>query len=328
MRRKLAATIALALLLGVTAAQEGLPTGAVQEPPMSYTDLDEAHWAADAITRLTALGVVTGYPNGTFGGTRAATRYELAVVAARLLDLLSTSISDLISDPDFQRAIQDAAENNARLVRIEQLMQDAAAVDYVTDLAERLANVEEYLNEQAGEQLFPGLAALEEDRPVAVTDRGPLNDEEVARIVDELEQQIERSRALALAPAYFGVQAGYPLAGGVHFGMRDLFTDNLGARLSVGYSQPPALGMELAVLYGFPAALGRPDLTLYAGGGVLMRIGSGTADLGLELLIGTEYSLPRGPVSLFAELGPAFSVAPTAGDASLVLRLGMNYGLN
>src|SRR5690554_6170573 len=51
---------------GVASAQAGLPTGASQAAPQQFEDLSPDHWAADAIDRLTALGVITGYPNGTF----------------------------------------------------------------------------------------------------------------------------------------------------------------------------------------------------------------------------------------------------------------------
>ncbi len=343
MQRKLMAMIllALAVALGTGTAlaqgglppgatqsappQDGLPTGATQSAPPQFLDLDGNHWAADAITRLTALGVLTGYPNATFGGSRAATRYELAVVTARLLDLLSTSITDLIGDPEFQQAIRDASENNARILRLEQLLNDTADVGYVLDLAERLANVEEYLNAQAGQPLFPGMAALDDMDSAAVGDRDPLSDEEMAMILSELEQQIVRSRSAALPDMYFGVQAGYPVVGGLHFGMRDVFAENFGARVGIGYALPGAFSMELFASYAFPGVFGIPEISLYTGPGVLMRVGS-VAALDLELLLGVEYSLPQGPVSLFAELGPAFTLTPSAGDASLIARLGMNYG--
>lgn len=305
--------------------EAGLPTGASQPAPIDYEDVLEDHWAHDAITRLTALGVLTGYPNGTFGGARAATRYELAVVSARLIDLLSTSISELISDPVFQRAIEDAASNNARLLRLEQLLENTADTDYVWDLAERLARVEEYLNMQAGEQLFPGLSALD-DTGLSVSERDPLTDGEMAEILSELEQRLAQSRAAAMPQHYFGVFAGYPLVGGLHIGMRDLLVDNLGARFGIGYALPGAFAMELAVVYEFEAIFGEPRTSLYVGPGVLTRIGAGVTALDLELIMGLEYSLPDGPVSVFGEFGPGFTMAPEAGNASFIARLGMNYG--
>lgn len=304
--------------------QTGLPTGAHERAPQRYSDVSPDHWAADAINRLTALGVLTGYPGGTFAGGRAATRYELAVVAARLLDLLSSSITQLISDPDFQAAIENAASTSERLDRLERLVDTTADPVRVQELAERLAAVEEHLNAEAGERLFPGLAALD-DLPGAAETGGELTDEQMAEILSRLEQQLLRSQALALPDAYFGVFTGYPVAGGLQVGMRNVFTEHLGARFGIGYALPGAFSMELAAFWEWPAAFGEPAVTLYAGPGVLARVG-GSAALDLELLLGVEYSLPGGPVSIFGEAGPGFTLAPHAGDAGVVARVGMNYG--
>jgi uncharacterized coiled-coil protein SlyX len=43
------------------------------------------HWAYDAVNQLAAQGIFTGYPDGTFGGKRALTRYEFAVAIQRML---------------------------------------------------------------------------------------------------------------------------------------------------------------------------------------------------------------------------------------------------
>ena len=50
-----------------------------------FPDVPEEHWARDAVANLAANGLVEGYPDGTFKGDRAATRYELAMVIARFL---------------------------------------------------------------------------------------------------------------------------------------------------------------------------------------------------------------------------------------------------
>ncbi|MFX8106576.1 S-layer homology domain-containing protein, partial [Acinetobacter baumannii] len=42
-------------------------------------------WAKDAVAALAAKGILEGYPDGTFKGDRAATRYEVAMIVARLL---------------------------------------------------------------------------------------------------------------------------------------------------------------------------------------------------------------------------------------------------
>jgi predicted porin/uncharacterized coiled-coil protein SlyX len=50
-----------------------------------FDDVPQGHWAYDAVTDLAKRGVFTGYPDGTFKGKRALTRYEFAVALQRLL---------------------------------------------------------------------------------------------------------------------------------------------------------------------------------------------------------------------------------------------------
>jgi len=46
------------------------------------------HWAYDAVQELVDQGIIIGYPDGTFKGDRAMTRYEFAAAIARMLDVL------------------------------------------------------------------------------------------------------------------------------------------------------------------------------------------------------------------------------------------------
>lgn len=314
--------LALLLLLAAAFAHAGtdLPTGAHERAPQQYLDLTTDHWAADAIYRLSALGVLTGYPGGTFGGTRAATRYELAVVAARLLDLVSSSLTELVSDPEFRAVIENAARDAERLDRLEELVEGGAD----GGLAGRLRAVEDYLNREAGEQLFPATGAPAGGSRSAAASSG-LTDTEMAEILSQLEQQLLRSRTASEPGTYFGVFTGWPVAGGLQIGMRDVFLEHVNARFGIGYALPGAFSMELAAFYEWPGIFGPSEAALYAGGGILARVGR-TAALDLELLAGVEYALPDGPVSVFGELGPGFTLAPVAGDAGLIVRVGMNYG--
>ncbi|HET8999908.1 MAG TPA: S-layer homology domain-containing protein [bacterium] len=50
-----------------------------------FTDTPANHWAYEALTDLAAKGLIQGYPDGTFKGDRSMTRYEMAMVVARLL---------------------------------------------------------------------------------------------------------------------------------------------------------------------------------------------------------------------------------------------------
>jgi hypothetical protein len=44
------------------------------------------HWAYDAVKQLCEKGVIIGYPDGSFKGDRAMTRYEFAMAISRLIE--------------------------------------------------------------------------------------------------------------------------------------------------------------------------------------------------------------------------------------------------
>lgn len=49
-----------------------------------FSDVPVVHFAYDDVTELAAEGIVDGYGDGTFLGNKKATRYEVAVMVARL----------------------------------------------------------------------------------------------------------------------------------------------------------------------------------------------------------------------------------------------------
>ena len=61
-----------------------------------FSDVPAHHWAYDSITKLAAVGLVEGYPDGTFGGTRTMTRYEAAMVFARALARLEALVESQV----------------------------------------------------------------------------------------------------------------------------------------------------------------------------------------------------------------------------------------
>jgi hypothetical protein len=84
----------------VTAGALGLlPKGlAAQEAPK---DVPITHWAYDAVRELYRLGVLEGYPDGTFKGRQPMTRYEFALAVKRLLDAIreKPEIRELLRGP-------------------------------------------------------------------------------------------------------------------------------------------------------------------------------------------------------------------------------------
>jgi len=57
------------------------------------------HWAYDAVQQLVDKGIIIGYPDGTFKGDRAMTRYEFAMAISRLLDALKSGTKGDKGDP-------------------------------------------------------------------------------------------------------------------------------------------------------------------------------------------------------------------------------------
>lgn len=61
----------------------GVNTGVYAANP--FSDVPAGHWAYDAVNKLAAEGVVEGYPDGTYGGDRLMTRYEMAQIVAKAM---------------------------------------------------------------------------------------------------------------------------------------------------------------------------------------------------------------------------------------------------
>jgi len=53
-----------------------------------FPDVPADHWAYAAVQQLADAGIVQGYPDGTYGGKRAMTRYEFAEAIARLIPMV------------------------------------------------------------------------------------------------------------------------------------------------------------------------------------------------------------------------------------------------
>lgn len=99
-----------------------LATGALAQH--SFPDIPENHWAGEAVDRAADLNIVIGFPDGTFRGNEAFTRYQAALVVSRLLDVIGTNVNAALAltnaDLDALRsAVQeiasDVAAQDARL---------------------------------------------------------------------------------------------------------------------------------------------------------------------------------------------------------------------
>jgi uncharacterized coiled-coil protein SlyX len=153
------AGMGLGLLLGMPNPSHAQTAGGPASGP--FADVPADHWAYQAVDTLQRAGIVIGYPDGTYGGKRAMTRYEFAVAIARLLPLINQKpdLSNYATKGDLDAlrndinsrlaANQQAIDALRALVNefqgeLERLGQDVADVRRRLDaLEQRVAAVEE-----------------------------------------------------------------------------------------------------------------------------------------------------------------------------------------
>ena len=84
------------------------------DSPAPFRDVREDAWYADAAGRLAELGIINGYPDGTFGGGRTITRAEFAAMAVRFADTVpeapSCSYRDVLKRGWAYESIASATE--------------------------------------------------------------------------------------------------------------------------------------------------------------------------------------------------------------------------
>jgi len=96
-------------------------------------------WAKDAVAQLAAKGILEGYPDGTFKGDRAATRYEVAMIVARLLAKMEQEHATFATKADLdelRRLVNQLKDElDALGVRVQNLEDNVARLDKrVTEL--------------------------------------------------------------------------------------------------------------------------------------------------------------------------------------------------
>ncbi len=145
----------LTLIAGASLLMLGVPTiSMAQAAPASgpFADVPADHWAYNSVDTLQKAGIVIGYPDGTYGGKRAMTRYEFAVAIARLLPLLKVDTSNLATKGDLS-ALQSDLESK--------LAANQAALDALTKLVNEFQSELQRLGQDVA-QIKMELAGLEQ----------------------------------------------------------------------------------------------------------------------------------------------------------------------
>lgn len=123
-------------------------TGAVAQE--AFPDIPAGHWAGEAVSRIADLGIVIGFPDGTFRGNESFTRYQAALVVSRLLDVIQSDMDAMkaMTDEDIaslRNALQELASDvAAQGVRLDAVEGQVAQLS--DDVAANTARIEEIAN--------------------------------------------------------------------------------------------------------------------------------------------------------------------------------------
>jgi hypothetical protein len=120
----------------------------------AFPDIPANHWAGEAVQRIADLGIVIGFPDGTYRGNEGFTRYQAALVISRLLDVIRADMDAMkaLTDADIaslrnalQELASDVAAQDVRLSAVE-----GAVASISDDVASNTARIEALENAPAG----------------------------------------------------------------------------------------------------------------------------------------------------------------------------------
>jgi len=152
LRRSAVVTVAAILVCALV-----MPVAAAGNP---FPDVPADHWAHDAVANIAAAGLVIGYPDGTFLGDQAMTRYEMAMVIDRVLKQLKEMTTELDAlDAVAADKIADAKDQLARNLQANVAKAKAGLAAQleadIHDLAERIGEVEKLGTAEPSFKLTP-----------------------------------------------------------------------------------------------------------------------------------------------------------------------------
>ncbi|MEZ0325654.1 MAG: S-layer homology domain-containing protein [Fimbriimonas sp.] len=122
-----------------------------QSPP----DVPESHWASKAVADLYRLGILRGYPDGLYRGTRPVSRYEMAEAINALFGKQQNQTNGLTSElqalqarvkPPQQVNVEGLADMRRRLDNLESDVRQLEALrPEMQELTKRFESLTEQL---------------------------------------------------------------------------------------------------------------------------------------------------------------------------------------
>ncbi len=104
-----------------------------------FSDVPANHWAYQALQSLAADGLVEGYPDGKFKGDRPLSRYEMAVIVARVIAKVEANGASKADLDKLQKLIQALKDElDALGVRVTNLEDSLDALDKRTKFAQSI----------------------------------------------------------------------------------------------------------------------------------------------------------------------------------------------
>jgi len=114
----------------------------------AFRDIPKGHWAEAYVQKLEEIGVITGFPDGTYRGDEAITRYQIALYIVRTLDYVEGLLNDKQAQIDQLSNRTDLLEEYAnQIYDTLGTKADAAAVQQLYD--ELYAEIEKLQNDVA-----------------------------------------------------------------------------------------------------------------------------------------------------------------------------------
>ncbi|MCL6499366.1 MAG: S-layer homology domain-containing protein [Firmicutes bacterium] len=319
--RKLVLSLAAVLVLALVAPVVGQP----------FADVPTNHWAYDAIAELAAKGLVEGFPDGTFKGNQPLTRYEMAMIVARIIARIEAIPTP--PPPEVRRADLDAVRRDL-----------TAATGRITASERTIATLQRLVNEFRAELQALGVrvTALEEELSAL---RARLDNTRITGLFD----------ASYIAPGTATALTGTPLVGNLAGPLYTFGAADLWPRIRLNYTGSVAPGVSVFLRSRYYSTVGgahtvdfdRAYITvdnLFDVGGLQLRAGRDTVTLGpIGLLLdegngndrrtGVYVRWSLDPISLLGfvqwqDAGQANPATVVGGRLGLALLPGWTLGVN
>lgn len=185
MKKILTIAATMALALGVASAQDTAPV--TSATVTNFTDIPAGHWAKDAVDLIVQRGLIQGFPDGTFRGNENLTRYQAALIFARLLQTGALSAATAAQPATGGLSAEDVAT-------ITKGMQDVS-----TELAAVSSRVDDLETASTAQQ--DRIAALEDQIAAMGDASASTSTDEMSARIDALEQAVQNIPAGETGPA-------------------------------------------------------------------------------------------------------------------------------